>query len=343
MGFYNGNTMAATEQTTMEGKAGHKEVVTQFLRGYAPANADLTWVPHDRAKRIGINGPSPQGYEALSRLAEGQELILLPVISWPANPSHDMKLVRRQHMKAEMVPKAQAIAHGINKIHPNTAGVCTDVVKVNYTNRSRPRGNGIDGKTSFFAGPIQIGKRYVIVDDRLDSGSTVRDLWRYVESQGGILAGVVETSANLQPMPLCLFSSEETKQRLFAVLWAASQPHKRTIGEAIAEYGILTEPIRQDIEAQIAIAAEKYLKPIGLRFHQLTTKEMNNIAEVFLHFDGMKSHIIHHSGASMDELWQIIAQEWKPKEIPALSTLANPEGLLNIRHAVQQQLMQIKH
>ena len=42
-----------------------------------------------------------------------------------------------------------------------------------------------------FDGPVQAGKKYILVDDVVSLGGTLAELAHYVQSKGGVVAGVV--------------------------------------------------------------------------------------------------------------------------------------------------------
>ncbi|MBU3654781.1 MAG: phosphoribosyltransferase, partial [Alphaproteobacteria bacterium] len=274
-----------------------------YLGRFREPNSDLFWRPNDTVVRIGLMAASRR----LGQLSDSG-ITLLPVISWPTNPLVDSAPTKRKEMKTEIVSKAQRVAAGINRSNVNTAEVYTGVAKINYTNRSSPKRSGFDGKTSFFAGEIESGKTYVLVDDRVDTGSTVRDLWRYVESQGGKVVAVVETSSNHPAMELNIFPSDEfLAEKFFPVLWGSTQKDIKTREQAQKKYVLLDTETRKSFESEMVKTANQYLEKLGLNFAQLTSGEVNRISEMFVTAD-MEPLLHKHIDKTVSDLWDYIGK-----------------------------------
>jgi hypothetical protein len=94
---------------------------------------------------------------------------------------------------------------------------------------------GADGFTRLarqaeFAGEIQAGKRYVIVDDFVGMGGTLANLKGYIESQGGIVIAAVSLtgkpySAKLTPSPEQLLELREKHGTELEQWWQARFAH----------------------------------------------------------------------------------------------------------------------
>jgi len=308
-----------------------------YLDKFREPNSDLSWLPENIVIRIGSIGAARR----LAKLADGK-ITLLPVISWPTNPLADDRLNPRKNIKTEIVLKAQRIAADINFIKVDTAEVCTGVAKINYTNRSSLKRRDFDGKTSFFAGEIEPGEKYTLVDDRMGTGGTVRDLWRYVESQGGNVVAVVETSSIQPVIKLDIFPSDEfLEEEIFPVLWGATQKDIHTRDQAKEEYALLDMETRKSFESEMVQTANQHLKKIGLTFAQLTSDEVNRISEMFF-ADDMEPFLNKHKNKMVDDLWNYIGREWTEKLPPAIETIKNPDDLRDISLAVQQHMQQTK-
>lgn len=102
------------------------------------------------------------------------------------------------------------------------ARVCTDIVQVDTV--SRRHKNWIEKLASqpTFAGDVDQGRKYVIVDDNITQGGTVRALKQYIESCGGIVPVVSALFTSYQAMapnekighPFPLMIGEETLKKL---------------------------------------------------------------------------------------------------------------------------------
>lgn len=309
--------------------------INRFLSQHLAANTDLSWRPHGGLARIGIGTfPRSSSVQDITDIAGGESVTIIPVISWPTTESP-----LRVEMKTSVLSAVEKLASmGVKQ--GAEIDVSRDVVKVNFTGRSSPTGRGFDGKTGFFAGQITPGHKYIIADDRIDSGNTFRDLQRYIESSGGIVIGLIETGTQYQKMSFSLYPKENI-DKLFAVLWQASKGGGSLLDDAVKDFAALPEVEREKIKITTYQASKSFMAPTGLDLNQLTSGEVSRIYETFLEYarDGFTSKVKAGEAKLMEQLWQGITNGWKEKKWPSIDSIKNPEGLLNIRQTVSNELM----
>lgn len=132
-----------------------------------------------------------------------------------------VKALAAAHPNAVYIPVIGVEASGENAIPYALARVLSQRTPLDYTASVRmidkPHHTGKDRlyrlqHHAFFKGPVMRGREYIIVDDHITSGATIRDLKNYITERGGKV--VAATTLTFSRYSAILSISDESKLKL---------------------------------------------------------------------------------------------------------------------------------
>ena len=277
--------------------------------------------------------------------------ILLPISAWydrAPDKDHRIKKSPDEPDAQELCAQTLAASYGL---HQNTS-----IKKLLHTDAYSNPGKKIP-PPSWFASPesgseaIHEGDHFVIVDDAVISGSTIRDLIKHINLRGGIVDAVVESVCESQRRWSSNVWSKEARtfhaERFAALVYAAEhQQHvqlKRiynntdTLGSRVtcmrdiqktpdpfALLGIVGEQKMAALENGIA-CADTYLNACGLGWNQLMPYDFRRMSQELYWQDARGKPF------SADEFWKeqlAHAQPLLPIRMDQLTKLAPLSAML---------------
>lgn len=176
-----------------------------------------------------------QAVEQLRNLIGGREALLLPIIAEEA-----------AGFNAIPDALAQLLARYLNR--PVVAG---EIVQTNKVGHTRAKTFQRLVTPPAFAGPVQSGGDYVLVDDHVGLGGTLANLRGHVELNGGRVIGMTTLTESRMGRTICL--RDETRH----MLWKKHGEELDQLWEGQFGYGIdcLTEAEAQNLCRQPSVDA----------------------------------------------------------------------------------------
>jgi len=239
----------------------------EYINASATRDADGTWKWEHNPPPIPMFA-FKEAVDFLVNLPDKSEVKLLPVQTWQRDSDSVGKMLNG--LKNPIV-MASRFSEDIGMT------LAEGIFKLNYTNNTIS--SSLIRTPSLFVSPdsgrdkIQPGQKFILLDDNMESGSTVADLVRHVNNRGGIVIGFIDGSNT----PHCHTMSEPVLSQSYAngiqaCFWALEnkQPGMKYSGDAEKIWKTVPEEERTSFVAKVQEEANRGLSHLGTNFEQGT-------------------------------------------------------------------------
>ncbi len=238
----------------------------EYINASAQRDADGTWCWKDNPASIPVIRHSEAG-SFIDSLQDKSEATLLPVQTWERDSDSLAKMIF-QMMNPSIIAERLAEEKNIPLVK--------QILKLNYTNNSSSF-TPIKTPSLFISpasgdGQIQQGQKFILLDDNIDSGSTLADLIRHINNRGGVVVGIIDGSDT--PHSYGMNDTRLTQsytQSVYALFWVLDNKIQEIKNSWDAENLWKTVPDgeRTPFIAKIQTQADSHLMRIGSTFKQL--------------------------------------------------------------------------
>ena len=262
----------------------------------------------------------PDVDDYLKRLADKDQVTLIPVKRWGTKPKVEGLYGEGWGFPTDPTLRADELGkkYGMHVNH--------SVYKLNLTGAANS--DLIIKRPSLFISPnlakndpdvIRPGKKYILVDDVLETGCTLRDLIRHVNNHGGEVIQCITKNGAIgvgDPPP-----SERAIEYTYALLWALSKRQGgdpefkeiNTVEKAKEMWEKQPEAIKSDVLFHFSTPLQAR---VGVTIEQLTAHELRNLdklIECLIKNDPENRNGLSQS-FSMDDFWESIISPQHIKE-----------------------------